>query len=473
MGFRDFIGNLARKTGVETPSPVSQDIQTLFSGVTNRRQLFTVMSVITKRAELAAKMGKSFGGERDIYEALGYAKTLTYDNYKARYDRQDIAKKIVKLPVAATWRKKPQVLEMDSDPKKETEFEKGWKDLVREKRIWHYLTRVDRISGIGQYGVLFLGFDDGDSKPSEPIENAKSLLYLSTYSEGNTSIKTRVSDTKNERYGMPETYEISRQSTNEQTSVKTEVHHSRIVHVAEEPEESDVLGTPRLKHVYNRLQDLELVAGGSGEMFWRGAYRGMGIVADKDVQWGPEAMTDLEEEIDKYVHDLQRYMRLQGVKIQDLAPQVASPKDHVQVLLELIAGAVDIPLRILIGSERGELASSQDERNWASRIDERRRDHAEPTIIRPLIDRLIEVNVLPKPKQGYTVEWPDIFAPTEKEQAETGRIKAEALNKYVMAPGADEVVPPDVFLERILGFSREEIERINETLEVTAREEEE
>ena len=68
--------------------------------------------------------------------------------------------------------------------------------------------------------------------------------------------------------------------------------------------------------------------------------------------------------------------------------------------MKLISAASGIPLRIMTGSERGELASTQDDGNWASRIEERQLHFAEPMILRPLIDRLIELRALPEPSDG-------------------------------------------------------------------------
>ena len=53
------------------------------------------LGAIAARMQLAAKMGVQYGGDRKIYEALGYPLTITYQDYEARYYRQDIALIIV------------------------------------------------------------------------------------------------------------------------------------------------------------------------------------------------------------------------------------------------------------------------------------------------------------------------------------------------------------------------------------------
>ena len=62
------------------------------------------LSTLVSRAELGSRIGlQSYNGDRDIYQALGYMKTILYEDYAARYIRQDIAKAIIDRPAKATW----------------------------------------------------------------------------------------------------------------------------------------------------------------------------------------------------------------------------------------------------------------------------------------------------------------------------------------------------------------------------------
>jgi hypothetical protein len=367
--------------------------------------------------------------------------------------------------VEASWRSKPTIEEnLQGQPGERTEFEKAWDQLVKDLRLYHYLARIDRISGIGEYGVLFLGFDDGQELSQEVTQGQ--LAYLHPYNQGSLVIDQWEEDTKDVRYGQPLMYKVKMAMPGKSAGQGQEklVHWTRMLHVAEEAEENDVIGTPRLRPVYNRLQDLDKVAGGSAEMFWRGAFPGYALKADPDFEFSPESMEALETEMTKFIHDLQRYFRAVGVDIKELAVQVADPKGHVDVLFQLISAAKNIPKRILTGTERGELASTMDERNWSNYIEARREDHCELLVMRPLITRLVDLGTLPPPgEDGYTVEWEDLSSPTEKEAAEVLQKRAEALNKYVTS-GADQIMPWAVFLKREMGFSDEEITQMEEAL---------
>ena len=64
-------------------------------------------SVLLARSAMAAALGKTFGGERDLYTVLGYKTELSFDDYFAKYDRGDLAGTIIEKPVTETWRKPP------------------------------------------------------------------------------------------------------------------------------------------------------------------------------------------------------------------------------------------------------------------------------------------------------------------------------------------------------------------------------
>lgn len=436
------------------------------------KELQNLTSVIVSRSTLASQLGESFDGDRKLYTACGYPLTITYERYKGRFTRQDIAKRIVNAYPDATWRGEPEVFETEEGDR-ETQFEKEWDELLKSIRVYHYLNRVDRIAGIGKYAVLLLGFNDGKNM-EEPVENASELLYIQPYAENHASIDNSVTDKKDKRYGLPETYKIQmgtemvKESSKVSATREQRVHWSRVIHVAEGCTESDVYGTPRLECVYNRLQDIEMITGGSAEMFWRGGFPGYSLEAEANAT--VQDTTALEDEIEAYMHGLTRVLRLQGMKANALTPQVANPKSHLEIQLQLISGATGIPVRILTGSERGELASSQDQSNWEHRVDERRRNFAGPSILEPLINRLIEKGVLTKPKE-FTIQWPDIGALDEKEEAEIAKNKTEALAKYVQS-GAESIIPPLAFLTTVLGYSDEEATTMLEDVVETIREEE-
>lgn len=434
--------------------------------VLEAKKLEVLSSILQTRSAVAAKLGKSYGNKRDLYETLGWLglEALDHDNCLAKYKRQDIAQRLVKIMPDESWEKKPVITD---ESENESPFEKEWAALVKKFKIYSVMRRVDILSGIGEYAVLLVGFNDG-KELSEPVESASEVIYLQPYGQWSAVIHKLDDNPQSPRYGLPLAYQIS---FSEPSSIgeskrlrEIEVHHSRIIHVARDLLESEVYGTMELESVYNLLDGLQLIVGGSAEMFWQGAMKGLAFLARDDFDITQSA-DDLQTEIDNYVHGLQRYMKLEGLDVQSLAPNAASPKEHAEVIKDFIAAAKGIPKRILFGSERGELASTQDDETWTSRVESRRIDFNENTLLRPFIDKIVELGVLPEPTNGeYEVEWPPLTDPTPKDQAEVGKAISNAVKEWYSAPGGD-MLPFDIYLEEIVNLAPEKVVRIKQAMD--------
>lgn len=420
--------------------------------LTAARQTFHALSTIGGRAAISAALGKSYGGDRDIYESLGFKKDLEFDDLMGRYKRQDIARAVVDAPVRACWRKRPIIGESGVE---DSPLSIEWNALAKRLKLYHYFGRLDRLASIGEYAVLLLGLADG-KEWVEPCERAKDVLYMMPYSQNDALVDKYVEDKEDPRYGLPDIYEITMAKPDGSAGDAVKVHASRVIHVAEDKLLGENKGTARLEAVYNLLQCLELVIGGSSEMFWRGGFPGYGFSTTDGGHLGDT--TDLEEEIDTFIHGLRRYFKLENMKVDTLSQQVADPSNIVDVLVTLISAATRIPKRILTGSERGELASGQDEHNWISRIEERQQDHCEPSIVQETVDRFMAVGVLPA-VENYTVEWPDLHTQSDEDRAKVAKTTAEAVKAWVES-GAESYMPWRFYAKTYLDLSPEQIDEM-------------
>jgi len=419
-----------------------------------RKQLAANSALIARQA-IGYALGFQFGGERDLYAALGYKVEPTFDDYLAMYRRGDIAKRIVNFPANSTWRKSPVIGDGKSDTSQEqpeSAFIVALKGLIETRRLWHYLSRVDRLSGIGRYGVLVLGVRDGQEASEEVVKGAakgiEGLLYLASYSEGSAMVTDSdlVRDATDSRYGLPQKYQVKRVD-----GIQQVIHWRRTIHVAENLTEDDVYGEPRLEAVLNRLFDKEKLIGGGAEANWKNMDKGIQADIREGFTGEGQTLTDLEGEIDEYMHGLRRFIRTIGVDLKQLGAEVVDPSGMFNVIMETIAGTTGIPKRILLGAEMGELASSQDQENWAGVIGARQVDFAEPTILRPTLDRLIYFGVLPEPEGGkYMVQWQPLFQMSPEQEAKIADSYAAAIQKYAPPGATDMVVPVAEFREKYL-----------------------
>ena len=424
-------------------------------------------SELVQRMTLARLLGTSYNGDRDLYDILGYSKDITTEQYKLKYKRQDIAKAIIERPVKATWRGSLSVLE--SHDAEETEFEKKWKELESKLSLRRNFGRLDRLVGLSRYAVLLVCFSDVISIEAWavplPATGALDIIYIKPIGDTGASVLSWETNSASSRYGLPLTYTVQIEGKDKQGGISIVVHYSRVLHVVEDPVESEVFGTPRLEAVFNRLEDLEKIVGGSAEMYWRGARPGYQGKIDEGYTITPKQTEELKAQISEYEHNLRRIFVNQGVDLKALEAQVSDPKSHVDVQIEMISAATNIPRRILTGSERGELASSQDKEHWLEFISDRREEFAEPQIVRPFIELCQKVKLLPETPEGYSVQWANLFSVTEQDSANLGKTRATALKEYASTPEAWSIVPPDAFFEFFLGLTPDQIELITKMKE--------
>jgi hypothetical protein len=401
------------------------------------------------RQVLAMLAGLTFGGQRDLYKTLGYDRNITTRMYRERFKRNGVARRVVSALPKATWRGGAELIE-DENPDVITEFEQAWIDLDRRLNIWPMFYRLDRLARLGRYAVVLLGGLPGDL--SQPVKSAPpdSLLYLQPYAQDAALISSIDADPGSIRYSQPVLYRLKTGATNKKPNA--DVHYTRIHHVADDVLEDNYLGTPALECIWNFLDDLEKVVGGGAEAFWIRANQGLHFNVDPDAELSPESEKKLDEEIKKYVHRQQRMLRTMGTEVKTLGSDVADFKAPLDAIFNLISASTGIPQRILMGSERGQLASSQDRTNWDESVTDRRLEYAGPSVVRPFVDHLIALGVLPTPVQ-YEPRWPQIQSLTIQERAQVANL---------LSGLSEEIILHEEIRDRILQLPKLTPEQLQE-----------
>lgn len=402
--------------------------------VTHNEQQMALLTDLVSRMQFAQRHGIQYEGDRDLYKVGGYPRELTFGAFQALYERDGTAGQIIDMAPEATWRKPPEISEPDQ--KDGTEFTKAWTELAKRLGVWQRFERADRLSRIGRYSVLLIGggaATDADlAKPLPSLDGPEKVLYLSAYPENHAEIATWVTDGRDARFGLPETYKINLSSgvagfKPSGTSNTVVVHHTRVIHIAEGLLADEVYGREALRRVYNDLQDYQKVTTCSAEAYWQIVAGILQAKIDPEAHVTDPQLVELDEAMQALYHDLKRTFYGRGIELSRLAGPAPEPKSVRDLLEARIAAGSGYPKRILFGSETGERASSEDQKTYNNSIDERRAQHAEPAILRAFIDRLIEHNALPKPgKDGYVVVWKALAGESEMDMAKANRERAEA-----------------------------------------------
>lgn len=411
----------------------------------------------------------------------GYPKFITPIMYRYLYDRDDVASRVVDIYPDETWAANPEIYE-DEDEDTLTDFEEDVQRLCDDHDLLQYLYRIDKQAGIGHYGALLMGVNDGKSL-EEPIDEEdllkgmkrsvgktkRDILYLRPFDEYLSFIQSYETNENSPRYGLPLMYNlvfvdmtIDAAGAAIGTRLNRRVHWTRVNHIADNEQGSLVFGKPRQQAVFNRLLDLRKLKGGSAEMFWKGAFPGLAFEIDpRFVADEPEFDRDaFRRTIENYSNGLQRYLDLVGITAKSLAPQVADPKSHVMVQIMAISMHLNVPSRIFMGSEEGRLASSQDKLTWNQRLNRRLLRFVEPGLIRKVIDRFIAIGVIRSPKKGkYFITWPDLNTPTDEDKANLSLKWTQAISQYV-ASGMIHLIKPMDYLTMIVGMRPSQAKRV-------------
>lgn len=483
-----------------------------------------VSNLTSERMEvLRRQTGGQGDPRRSINAECGFPEgAIGLDLYRNTYERNPIAKRVVEVLPHESWQTQPQVYE-DEDPKVSTPFEHAWDDLGRSLRggslyqdeegspIWEYLHRVDVLSGIGHFGLILLGVDDGkdlqepvegsvttnvryanyetvmtegerdqllkqfpkeeklisnmyrrdkseqdqhavrnaaegiitnkvqtasgndpfgpspasqmgtdaqyfgwygrtEFQAEKPSKEKRSLMFLRVFPEYLVQVVRYEANLRNARFGQPVMYRITLNDPRDTHSgvglpiASIYVHWSRVVHVADSYQggasSSEIFGVPRMRPVMNNLMSLEKLYGASGEAYWKACVNAMAF--NTHPQLGGDVDINLEEmrnQVENYQNSLQRFLTGKGGKWESIAPTVTDPTPHITIHIEAICICIGCPIRIFKGSERGELASSQDDGAWNDRLKFRQYMYISPKIIVPFIDRLRMIGVLPQPER--------------------------------------------------------------------------
>lgn len=469
-------------------NPTAAEQERILSDV--KEQLFNALGAYTGNQLISRADFSNFllgvAGKHDVDAECGYPKQISFEMYKAMYERDGISTRVVSAMSTECWSVPFWVYFTEAIATDEQdELEKQFKAMVIKFNLYNKLRRLDEISGIGHYGVLVCGFGGegaGSLGQILPCYNENGdltewdgqleLLYIMPFDEGEAKILKYNTNQNSARYGKPQIYGINLAdpaNPNSPAGRETPVHWSRVIHVPSDggSSSSDIFGPPRMRKVFNYLLNIRKILGGSAEMFWHGGFPITSFEVPPEivdqVELGKEEREDLAKEIDSVFRGFKRYLALKGVTANQLPPNIADPDTHVDVQLLAISIAIEIPQRVLMGTEEARLASLQDSQSWGKKVTGRHQNHCTPVIVRPLVNLLQAVRYLPRGEGDtvgeYFVKHADIFSVSEIDRAEiTGKL-VRALGEYVTT-GASQIFPPLQFFTIIMDLTVEQAEEV-------------
>lgn len=314
-----------------------------------------------------------------------------------------------------------------------------------------------------QYFGVQLGPSEQVSYQVSPRQ--RKILFMRVFDESLVQVVRYEWNVRNPRFGMPVMYRVTLNDPREQHSgvglplATVFVHWSRIVHLCDNRGNSEIFGIPRMRPVLNRLLDIRKISGGSGEGYWHACITGLKFTTHPQLGGDVQVdKSDLMDQYELYINGFQRALMLSGMDVNTIAPNVPDPTPFIDMNKKQICNQLAIPIRVFDGSERGELASAQDDNQWNDVIRGRQNIYCTPRIICPLIDRLITLGVLPMPT-GYSVEWPDLDSIGKQAKAQLALTKTQAMGAYI-AGEVSQMMDPEDWYTRIFDMDEEEAEEV-------------
>ncbi|AZP86580.1 DUF1073 domain-containing protein [Klebsiella pneumoniae] len=376
----------------------------------------------------------------------GFPEQVSYENLYALYRRGGIAHGAVEKLVGKCWQTNPELIEGDDadESKDETPWEKNAKKVFT-KRLWRAFAEADRRRLVGRYAGIMLHINDS-RKWDQPVVSGKSLKKVTIAWAGSLTVSQWVTDENSAEYGQPKQWKYVESLPNGGTNQRF-VHPDRVFILGDYS--NDAIGF--LEPGYNACVSLEKVEGGSGESFLKNAARQLNVNFEKEIDFNNLAslygvsIDELQDKFNEVAGEMNRgndvLMTTQGATVAPLVTAVADPSATYNVNLQTFAASVDIPVKVLVGMQTGERASTEDQKYFNARCQSRRGDLSFE--IEDFSDKLIELKIIDAVSEK-TVIWDDLNEQTGTEKLANAKTMAE-INQTSQGSGENPA------------FSREEI----------------
>lgn len=409
------------------------------------------MSAVVKQAPTALnlvvnaftrQLGSMFPGffpgmKHNHYADFGYPATVDFNLLHSFYTRNSLAKAAVDKTIRKTWQDPPWLLEKPRDgsegaTKKETRLEKAIRQHFSKIRFWTKVMEADRRSLVGRYSGVILRVADGQDT-SQPLAKVSggldALVDVIPAWEGQLKVAKWDTDPKSETYGEPLMFEYD-ETTTDSSGVspasqgrarKLTVHPSRVVIWSLD---GTMDQDSALKAGLNDLMAIEKIVGAGGEGFWKNAKAAPILEMDKeaDIQKMARAMgippDKIQDVMNEQVKDWQRgfdeLLMVQGMTAKPQKVELPDPEHFFMNALQSFAASFDIPLKVLVGTQTGERASTEDASQWNQTCNFRRKNTVIPNILQ-IVKRLEDCGVL-KENPEWFVDWTDLTESTMLEK---------------------------------------------------------
>ncbi len=366
---------------------------------------------------------------------------MEYPELEAAYSSDWLSGKVIDLPpydMTRSWR----TMTGDMSPEKKESFLEAEEILKLSEKIKEAMQWARLYGGSG----LILNVEDG-LEPWKPLvlENIKAGSLKSIVVMDRQFLHLGIVDHNplSDNYGYPETYRIS------QTSLQ--VHHTRVIRFEgvalplQSRRQNQYWGKSILERVYTALVRAAEVQENIGSLLHE---------ATIDIIKIPELMSlisspDTEKELQKRFGVAKLQKSVNRMLLMDAEEEYeqhqqsfAGLHEILEKMLNIVAGAADIPITRLFGQSPGGMNSTgeSDLRNYYDNLASQQNTDLSPKMKR--LDSIIYASLFGKPpeKDELSFTWNPLWQMTEEEQANLENVKADRDLKYMDANVINEIM---------------------------------
>lgn len=422
------------------------------------------MNMLTSILNAARRLDVMFPGffnatpKHDHRKDFGWPENLSFEQFFYIYNRNGIASSAIDRTITKTWETHPKLTENDKpeDTPREIEIQERFKRL----RFWQMLMEADRRSLVGGYAGVIFRFADNKRfmEPVDRVMGLDGLVEVIPAWAGQLRVSNWNTDELSPDYGKPLMFSFNEASvdqnpnnTNTKNNRSFEIHPSRVFVWSKD---GTVHCPSSLQSGYNDLIDLEKVKGAGGEGFWKNAKSAPVLEIDKEAKIDDmarsmnvsvdELVDKMNDQVDDYQKGFDKLLMLQGMQAKTLSVTLPSPEHFWNVPLQSFASSFQIPMKILVGNQTGERASTEDAKDWAQSCNSRRINSVIPNI-EAIAEMLASYGVLPD--NTWKVEWPDLTESTTEEKLN----KAEKMSSINAKSAGEPVFLPEEIRE-VVGY---------------------
>jgi len=399
---------------------------------------------------------------RDLICQYNYPDAPSFKDFYAVGRRVGIGTAVINAPVDACWSEYPEikdVLTYDKNGEPETvansDFIKELKRLTGSRRLqfWERIKGLDRKQRFGMYaGMLLVTRDELGRSAREPLNNLqpRQLVKMIPFYEAQLLPIEYDQDMSSPNYGEPTMWQLIENAVNPKPGkqLSMEVHPSRLIIAAEGSEDGTIYGVPAMQGCLYAVMDWEKARMASAEGIKRHNDQ-RGVLSLQDGSNLPHPDSEEAEIMDENVanwHDgKEALLTVANASVTPFNASFHDPKTIMDACLQEVAAHTRIPSTVLIGYQTGRLASSEDSMAFAQAMMSRRKGPVNEIIFQ-VIDRLIDLGLLPEPQGDICIEWSDLTEPATSDKLALSD-KMSAINERAYKSGQAPVFMPSEMRE--------------------------